>query len=144
MHLPLAFTAHVIPGSGRGKHLGVPTMNLALEDIPENLSDGIYACTVKRTSDLGRRTSENNQWFSAVMHIGPRPVFQDTRSCEVHVIDDVLLNSPQTITVQIIGFLREVRNFPSPHALIEQMEEDIIAARAMLASHATVSQEHHP
>lgn len=120
-----AFSAHVISGSGRGKPLGIPTINLDLKDVPESLEEGIYAC----------RVIIDDHSYSAALHYGPRPVFGDTPSCEVHLIDEcVTLNRP-TLTIEIIERIRPVQDFASKDALIEQMQRDIAACRAILAAH---------
>ncbi len=119
MEQSLTFTARVISGAGRGKRLGTPTMNMNLADVPHDLAEGIYVC----------RTDGE----SAVMHYGPRPVFRDTTSCEVHLLDRVLERAPDTIIVEVIHKLRDVRDFPSPEALMAQIADDIAQARGILA-----------
>jgi riboflavin kinase / FMN adenylyltransferase len=116
------FTARVVLGAGRGKGLGTPTMNLDLAAVPQDLQEGIYACyaTVEGKREL------------AAMHYGPRPVFKDTTSCEVHLLDRIVVHAPETLTVQVIAYLREVRDFPSTDALMAQIHRDIQDARAIL------------
>ena len=122
MNTSLSFNAHVISGAGRGKQLGTPTMNLDLSAVPSGVHEGIYACFC--TFD-GRH-------HQAVMHYGPRPVFKDTASCEIHVLDTTINEAPQQLTVEIIHYLREVRDFQTPEALMAQIAADIDDARAIL------------
>ena len=123
MNAPLFhFRARVISGAGRGKTLGIPTLNLDLRDVPEHLDDGVFAC----------RAVVNNQTFSATMHHGPRPTFGDTRSCEVHLIDETLLFPPNAVEVEVIAYLRGISTFPSAAALSNQMKKDIRQARKIL------------
>jgi riboflavin kinase/FMN adenylyltransferase len=124
MH-PLSFTAPLIKGSGRGKSLGVATMNLDLKDVPKDLSEGIYACFA--LSD-GKR-------YKAAMHYGPRPVFKDTPSCEVHLIDEMIKTAPKDVTVIVIERLRDIADFPSKEALMAQIADDIARARGILVKH---------
>ena len=126
MRLPLLFTAHVVSGRGRGRDIGAPTINLELGDVPPSLEEGIYACVV----DIGGVGRE------AAMHFGPRPVFQDTKTCEVHVIDGAPVDVPPELLVEVIACLRDVRDFPSTEALMEQIAQDIADARAILKGHA--------
>lgn len=123
------FTANVILGAGRGKGLGTPTLNLRLEDIPASLGEGIYACTIS----VEERATSNEQRANlpAVAHYGPRPVFNDSRSFEVHVLDVALGPPPQTVTVEIVARLRDVADFLSEEALKAQIAEDIESARTM-------------
>ncbi len=122
---PLRFTATVVPGRGRGKGLGSPTLNLSLEDVPPNLTDGVYACFA--ILDAGPE--------QAVMHLGPRPTFGDTRTCEVHLLDRTLASPPSSVSVEVMGFLRKVRTFASDRELREQIQNDIVAARGIMTAH---------
>ncbi len=118
----LQFTAKTVSGSHRGRDLGTPTINLALEDVPRTLREGIHACQV----------TLDETPLDAVMHYGPRPVFNDTPSCEVHILDRTIAAMPPSVTVMVVGYLREVRNFPNVDAMMEQIARDIEDARAML------------
>ena len=120
----MTFEAKVITGDGRGKELGFPTLNLDLQDIPQDLDAGIFACRVQ----LGNHTLHN-----AVMHHGPRPVFEGAMpSCEVHVLDKIIDETPENIECTIAGFIRDIAHFDSPSALIDAIESDIEQARVML------------
>ncbi len=115
----ISFTARTIRGSGRGRDLGVPTINLDLRDISKDLKEGIYACFV--------------QGLPAVMHYGPRPVFRDTPSCEIHLLDADIHSPPPEVTVEIVTRLRDVRDFPSEEALKAQIDLDIDKARRIFS-----------
>ena len=123
----LSFTASAIEGSGRGKELGVPTVNVDLSSVPEELEDGNYACFVE-LSDIP------NKKYLGAMHYGPRPVFRDSRACEVHVIDEVLPTLPTTVAITVIERLRDIDDFPSAEALVAQIQEDIAQCRAILSA----------
>jgi riboflavin kinase/FMN adenylyltransferase len=120
----MEFSAHVITGSARGRKLGVPTLNLETNDVPADLQDGIYACFAVI----------DGKSYPGAMHNGPRPTFNDTRSCEVHLIDHVLPTAPETVTVNVVERIRDVKAFPTAEALVAEMERDIAAARAILAA----------
>ena len=96
----MQFIASVIKGSGRGKGIGAPTVNLNLTQVPKKLEHGIYACRIKNEKNNG-----------GVLHYGPRPVFKDIASCEVHLLDTNLMETPKSLTVEIIQKLRDVRDF---------------------------------
>lgn len=96
-------------------------MNLSLEDVPWTLDEGVYVC----------RANTGGDWGDAVMHYGPRLVFNESVSCEVHMLD-VKLEAPEKLTVEVIKKLREVHNFPSPEVLKAQIAEDISEARDIL------------
>ncbi|MDD5470075.1 MAG: riboflavin kinase [Candidatus Peribacteraceae bacterium] len=114
----ISFTAATTTGAGRGKGLGTPTINLNLEHVPAALEEGIYACMA------------NGQ--PAVMHYGPRPVFRDSTTCEVHFLDTTPPPDLAELSVQVLERIRDVRDFPTPDALKKQIEADILHARAVI------------
>lgn len=116
------FSARVQRGSGRGRLLGFPTLNLRLIDLPLTLTEGIYAAYVR---------IEKRQ-FHAAMHYGPRPVFQDTQSCELYLLDTSLPSPPDRVHVSVVQRLRSIQNFSTPEALQRQIASDIQAIRAIL------------
>ncbi|MDO8469279.1 MAG: riboflavin kinase [Candidatus Peribacter sp.] len=120
----LSFTARVVKGAGRGRTIGSPTLNLALHDVPRRLENGIYAC----------RVSWNRQSYSAAMHCGPRLVFRDSATCEVHVIDHAIRRSPLHVQVMIVKRLRSIRNFRTVAALKRQIQRDIEKTRKVLGN----------
>lgn len=120
--LPLSLRATVIQGAGRGKQMGVPTLNLTLSDVPAELQEGIYACFAVI----------DGQKLQGALHYGPRPVFDDSVACEIHLLDITLDQSPAVINVEVVKYLREVRNFPSVDALTAQIQQDIQETRAAL------------
>ncbi len=66
------------------------------------------------------------------MHYGPRPVFHDTKSCEVHLIDRALPSPPDKVTVEVVGRIRDVEDFASAELLKEAMQQDIVKAKILL------------
>jgi|SRR3989338_7220939 len=123
----IIFTAQTISGLGRGKSEMVPTVNLKLNDVPSELEEGIYAC----------RAGTGTQMLPAAMHYGPRPAINAGRSCEVHVIDHEMTQTPLSLTVEIIARLRDVEDFPTIAALKAQIEADIAVARNILKARST-------
>jgi|TARA_B100002003_G_scaffold249345_1_gene285421 riboflavin kinase/FMN adenylyltransferase len=120
----IEFTASAISGAGRGKEYGIPTININLASVPEELEEGIYACFVEIEDDPTR--------YMGAMHYGPRPVFQDSRACEIHLLDANLSSLPASATVSVVQYLREIKDFPSVDALKEQILDDIERCRAIL------------
>ena len=124
----LSFTARTITGSGRGRLLGTPTINLDLRDVPLEFQHGIYACRVAVAS----RQSPVASTLSAVLHYGPRPVFDDSVACEVHILDERLNAKPAKITVTVVQRIRDVENFAGAEKLKEKIAEDILKSREIL------------
>ncbi len=117
-HLP------VISGSARGRTLGIPTLNIDTAHIPRDLPEGVYA---------GRVTIDHTQ-YAAVMHYGSRPVFRDTLSFEIHLLDTLLEVAPTECDVSLVAFLRPTQSFSSSEELLLAINRDIDVTRAILAS----------
>lgn len=120
----LLYKAKAIVGRGRGKGLGIPTINIDLSAVPPDLVHGIYACWI----------SLDGKKYKGAMHYGPRPVFKDTDAFEVHIIGETVMSVPETVDIEIVGFIRDVADFPSPEALVAQIDEDVRIARGMLSA----------
>jgi riboflavin kinase/FMN adenylyltransferase len=114
----------VVRGAGRGRSLGFPTINIASPDRRKLLPpDGVYAVRVEW--DGGRA--------GGMMHVGPRPTFGDAdRTLEAHLFGAPPGLYGRTVKVSWVARLRDVRAFPTPHALREQLGRDRVAARIVL------------
>lgn len=120
-----ALSGTVVPGTGTGRRLGFPTINL-LPYERETLvpADGVYLCRV----DAAGRT------FDALLNIGHRPTFGgETRTIEAHLLDVQLAESPRSAVVRLVDRLRPERRFESPAALGAQIGDDVATARKMFA-----------
>ncbi|MSR86906.1 hypothetical protein EXS70_01915 [Candidatus Peribacteria bacterium] len=120
---PIRFHARVIPGRARGRKLGVPTLNFELADVPAVLDEGLYA---------GRVTVDGTTHLASI-HYGFRPTFDDSKTCEAHLIDITLPSSPAETDVEVIEFLRPITKFESAEALAAQMQKDIQKTRVILS-----------
>lgn len=121
----IRFSAAVVHGSKHGRAIGTPTLNVDLADVPAELQEGIYACFVT----IGKDT------YQAAMHYGPRIVHKQPTSCEVHLLNIILIETPEKIEIEVVKFLRYVLDFPSEEALKAQIEDDIQRTRGILSSH---------
>jgi riboflavin kinase/FMN adenylyltransferase len=124
---PYGIRGTVVQGAGRGRTIGVPTINLESPDPRKLLPpDGVYA--VRVTVGAGSK-----QQYGGMMNQGPRPTFGEaTRTLEIHLFDfdgDVY---GETVNVEWVRRLREVQAFPSREALVAQLARDRQAARATL------------
>jgi len=119
---PIKIRARVIRGAGRGRRLGIPTINLdpsAMQRISPSalhLIEGIWAC---------RALLPKAYW--GVLHFGPRPVFdEEEKSLEVYLFDfEPKTKIPEELDIEIYGYIREIMNFKSPKELVERIGEDI-------------------
>ncbi len=117
-------------GAGRGRTIGVPTINVTPPDPRKLLPpDGVYAVWV----EIGQRGTGNVERRGGVMNQGPRPTFGvHARGLEAHLFDFSGDLYDQVVTIEWVRRLREVRTFPSRQALVDQIERDAAAARAAL------------
>lgn len=119
------FSARLVTGRGRGKEIGTPTLNIDLNDVPADTKEGIYAGWVKI----------DDQWLMGAFHYGPRPVFQDTKTFEVYVLDMEVLEAPERMEIVLVQHLRPVLNFPSTEELVAQINKDVAETRGILERH---------
>ena len=112
----------VIHGHARGKGLGFPTANL---EITSDLypKKGVYAATVTM--------GEEN--YTGVANIGTNPTFGDEEfAVEVFLFDYQGDLYGKELQVALVDRLRDERTFPSPDALVRQIEQDIHKAQEIL------------
>jgi len=120
----------VVRGAGRGRTIGIPTINLAPPDSRKLLPpDGVFAVMVT----VGQRATGHVERFGGMMNQGPRPTFgEQARALEVHLFDFDGELYGETVDVEWVRRLRDVQAFPSREALVAQLERDRQAARATL------------
>jgi riboflavin kinase/FMN adenylyltransferase len=120
----------VVRGAGRGRTIGIPTINLASPDTRKLLPpDGVYAVFVT----IGKRETGNEKRYGGMMNQGPRPTFgEESRTLEVHLFDFDGELYGEVVDVEWVRRLRAVQAFPSRDALVAQLERDRQAARAAL------------
>src|SRR5256886_2653130 len=103
-------------GAGRGRTIGVPTINLTSPDPRKLLPpDGVYAVRV----DVGKRETGNGKRYGGMMNQGPRPTFGVyARGLEIHLFDFTGDLYGATVTVEWVRRLRDTQTFPSRQAQI--------------------------
>jgi len=114
---PYQLEGVVARGEGRGRQIGYPTANLALQDarklIPKR---GVYA-TLVQLPDGSRH--------GGMMNIGRRPTFDGMDvTVEVHLFDFDGDLYGERLSVQFLQRLRDEQKFDSPDALVMQLSED--------------------
>ncbi len=122
---PYSTSGVVVRGAGRGRGVGVPTVNLAPAHPRKLLPpDGVYAATV------AWRGGEHG----AMLNLGPRPTFgEQARALEAHLFgfDGDLYG--ETVTVEFHQRLRDTVRFASVDALRRQLDVDRRDALAALS-----------
>ncbi len=125
---PYAVMSRVVRGAGRGRTIGVPTVNLEPPGGRKLLPpDGVYAA-VARAEGLAH---------GAMANVGPRPTFgESARAVEAHLFGFTGDLYDRTLTVEFVARLRDVRRFESAEALTAQLAEDREAALSALRKQA--------
>ena len=122
---PFAIRGIVEHGDKRGREIGYPTANLALEDYLRP-KYGIYAVT-------GRILSSGEELQGAA-NIGIRPQFEPAKELlEPYFFDFSGDLYGQEIEVALHHFIRPEAKFDGLDALIAQMDRDCAEARRLLA-----------
>ena len=127
---PYSLRGVVERGAGRGRTIGVPTLNLAPADPRKLLPpDGVYAVRVQLTGNGAAPPGT----YGGMMNQGARPTFGvHARGLEIHLFDFSGDLYGETVTVEWVRRLRDVQTFSSRQALVDQIERDAVAARAIL------------
>ena len=119
---PYFIEGEVVRGAQRGRALGFPTANVAL-DASNRLRHGVYAVTLEARETL--------HW--GVASFGKRPTFDDGPPLlEVFVFDFDGDLYGEAVEVAFYDFLRGEEKFASVEALVAQMHADAAAARVAL------------
>jgi riboflavin kinase/FMN adenylyltransferase len=116
---PFALAGEIRTGTGQGRKLVVPTLNLATENelLPAN---GVYATKVLIDGKV----------YDAATNVGVRPTFDGARvTVESHLLDFSDNLTIGKMEVRFRARLREERKFPDPQVLREQVLKDIEQAR---------------
>ena len=122
----MKFKTVTIKGKGRGKGIGFPTINMEIPpELVLGLKEGIYAC----------RVTVNEEKYGGALFYGPIPVFGETeKSLEVYLVDSGYMYAGPgvDIEVELLKYIREVRDFSSVELMQMQMEKDIAQIRQVL------------
>ena len=111
-------------GTGQGRKLVVPTLNLATEQecLPKN---GVYAT----------ETVVEGKTYHSATNIGVRPTFDgQRRAIESHLVDFSETLTSGAMEIRFWKRLRDEQKFSGPEALREQVLRDIRNAQSYFAS----------
>jgi riboflavin kinase/FMN adenylyltransferase len=121
---PFALAGEIKTGTGQGRKLVVPTLNLATEQecLPKN---GVYAT----------ETVVEGKKYRSATNIGVRPTFDGQRlAIESHLFDFSKNLTAGAMEVRFWKRLRDEKKFSGPEALRDQVLRDISEAQAYFAS----------
>ncbi len=122
---PFEIDGKVVRGAGRGRTLGVPTINLAYEGeiLPR---PGVYA-------GRARRIDGDPTLFAAAISIGTNPTFTKPGDpvlyIEAHLLDFTGDLYDARMRVAFVAHLREQRRYASVDELVAAIQADIARTR---------------
>jgi riboflavin kinase/FMN adenylyltransferase len=110
----------VMHGAERGRAMGMPTINIALEEGAEP-AQGIYATRVRDV------TGENGQSWRAAGYFGKRPTFDGEQIfAEAFLFDFSGDLYGRRLAISFVDFIRGDRRFESTEDLVAQMNADCV------------------
>lgn len=125
---PYTLSGTIIHGDGRGRTIGYPTANIAVDHprkvIPKR---GVYAVEACLVGEEGR--------YGGMMNIGYRPTFDGVSRLhlEVHLFDFDRAIYDCPLRIAFIDRLRDEQKFDSIEALAAQLADDELRSRGVLS-----------
>lgn len=117
---PFTMRGVVARGDGRGRTIGVPTANIAIDVGLLLPKTGVYAT----------RVTVGDSQYPAVTNVGVRPTFEGGPvTVESHLLDVELNMYELQMDVAFLDRLRDERKFESVDSLVSQIHDDIEQAR---------------
>jgi riboflavin kinase / FMN adenylyltransferase len=130
---PFLFEGEVVEGDRRGRELGMPTANLVPDDALVCPGHGVYAAWADPMPSRAHSAEPSACARPAAVNVGVRPMFETGRGLlvEAHLIgfDGDLYG--ETLRIAFIERMRGEKGFESVDALVEQMQRDVVEARAI-------------
>ncbi len=132
---PYSLVGQVVQGQQLGRTLGFPTANLQLPPQKVLPHFGVYAVEVyiygqKQPQEM----FSGDRPYLGVMNVGCRPTLNGLQpTVEVHLLDWSGDLYGQTLTVNLIEFLRPEQKFASLDLLKAKIHEDCRIARSILS-----------
>ncbi|NPV25974.1 MAG: bifunctional riboflavin kinase/FAD synthetase [Firmicutes bacterium] len=113
----------VISGDQRGRQIGFPTANVAIDQELMLPGRGVYVAKVK----------VRGKWYVGVVNIGTKPTFTNLEvwTIEAHLLDFCQTIYGERIELHLLQKLRDECKFNSVNDLVEQIKLDIAEARVL-------------
>lgn len=135
-----SLTGRVVKGEGRGRSIGFPTANLAV-DHPRKVipAVGVYAVRVYLETPDDRASSTGDgavtSAYAGMMNIGRRPTFGDHElTLEVHLLDFQRTIYGSDLRIEFVARMRDEQKFESVEALTEQLSRDRSRCKQLLGA----------
>ncbi|TFD45962.1 hypothetical protein E3T55_17785 [Cryobacterium frigoriphilum] len=126
---PLTVEGRVVHGDERGRTLGFPTANLALDRL--GIADGVWAGVASWTTADGVPHSR-----AAAISVGRRPTYYGgtgIRLLEAFLLDFTGDLYDKQLVVSLQQRIRPQRRFANSDELVQQLQGDVAATRAWAA-----------
>ncbi len=117
----------VISGKGRGRSLGFPTVNLAIDKRLVAPEQGIYASYTYLPFHHNKQES--------LFYIGNRPTFNESdKSYEIHLLEQEPRQDflGKNIKTALVSKIRDDQKFPNSKSLANRMKQDAQVAKKIL------------
>lgn len=116
-------------GKKRGTGIGFPTINLEISSIKEGIDSGVYAVTadIKGGAHFG------------VMHYGPKFINSDNPDeifCEIYILDFDENVYGESVIIQVLKKIRNVRQFKGEKELFDQITQDVKISKNIFKNYA--------
>jgi riboflavin kinase/FMN adenylyltransferase len=124
---PHRLVGEVVHGDHRGRELGYPTANMAVQDNVIIPADGVYSALMTAIEPV----TNDKRIFPAAVSIGTNPTFEDVmeRRVEAYAIGQENLDLyGQVITLDFIKAVRPMEKFAGITELLAAMASDISKA----------------
>ena len=123
---PFMLNGNVVNGKQLGGKIGFPTANIDVEEVYKLIpKTGVYVV----------RSTIKDEIIYGMMNIGKRPTVDGKhQTIEVHFFDFNQDLYEQSLTVELLYFLRDEHKFDSVEHLISQLQKDEIQARDFIAN----------
>lgn len=113
----------VLKGTGEGRTIGFPTLNLTPSLVDDKIKQGIYACLVRYQRKI----------YPAVLFYGPRLVKKEHQPVlEIYLMGFQKDLYGKTVEFRIVSYIRRVRYFEDMEKLREEINNDIDEAKQIL------------
>jgi riboflavin kinase / FMN adenylyltransferase len=113
---------NVVSGQGLGKKELVATINLHIKHYQLPL-EGVYAT----------RTYIGGEWLDSVSFLGHRVTTDDSFAVETHILDKEIGVVRGNVQLAFVDFIRANQKFDTLEALKEQIQNDIVYTKEILA-----------
>lgn len=120
---PFSIRGEVVRGDQRGRTIGFPTANIAVDEMHIIPGNGVYVC----------RAYVGGEVYGAVTNVGVRPTFDGVRrTVEAYLFDFAEDIYGETLKVRFLHRLRGEQKFNGVAELVAQINRDTAAGRAWL------------